>query len=126
MPLEYITGLFLTDKVTPPSALGWNDGGNNGSFISGQSAMVVNTGSIVKALQKDNPDVLKQTGVVVLPAGPAGRFTAGISNNLAIFENAPNPELARELMMYLMDPAWYSGWISVSAPLGTSCLQISR
>ncbi len=79
--------------------------------------MVVNTGSIVKALQNNNPDVLKQTGVVVLPAGPAGRFTAGISNNLAIFENAPNPELARELMTYLMDPDWYSDWIAVSAPL---------
>jgi len=115
--IAYIVGLFKDAKVTPPTALGWNDGGNNSSYISGQSAMVVNTGSIIKALQNNSPDLLKQTGVVALPAGPAGRFTAGISNNLAIFKNAPNPEIARELMKYLMDPDWYSQWISVSAPL---------
>ena len=117
MAVEFIAGLFLRDKVTPPSAMGWNDAGNNTAYISGQAAMVVNTGSIIKALEKNNPDLLKQTGVVVLPKGPAGRFTAGISNNLAIFKDSKQKEVAQELLTFLMEPAWYKEWIAVSAPL---------
>lgn len=115
--VEFITRLFVEDQVTPPGAIGWNDGGNNTSYISGQSAMVVNTGSIIAALRKNNPDLLEKTGVVVLPQGPAGRFTAGISNNLGIFKGAPHPELAEELLLFLMEPEWYKKWIAASAPL---------
>lgn len=115
--IQFITRLFTEDEVTPPGAVGWDDGGNNTSYISGQSAMVVNTGSIIAALRRDYPDLLERTGVVVLPQGPAGRFTAGISNNLGIFKDAPNAELAEELLVFLMDPEWYQEWISVSAPL---------
>ncbi len=115
--VQFITRLFMEDKITPPGAVGWDDGGNNTSYISGQSAMVANTGSIIAALRKDHPDLLERTGVVVLPQGQVGRFTAGISNNLGIFENAPNPELAEDLLIFLMDPEWYRQWINVSAPL---------
>ncbi|NLJ49332.1 MAG: sugar ABC transporter substrate-binding protein [Candidatus Atribacteria bacterium] len=115
--VDFITRLFTEDKVTPPGAVGWNDGGNNTSYISGQSAMVVNTGSIIAAMRKNNPEMLDKTGVIVLPQGVAGRFTAGISNNLGIFKNAPNPELAEELLIFLMDPNWYKEWIVASAPL---------
>ena len=79
--------------------------------------MVVNTGSIIAAMRKNNPEMLDKTGVIVLPQGVAGRFTAGISNNLGIFKNAPNPELAEELLIFLMDPNWYKEWIVASAPL---------
>jgi multiple sugar transport system substrate-binding protein len=115
--VNFITRLFVEDQVTPPGAIGWNDGGNNTSYISGQSAMVVNTGSIIAALRKNNPELLEKTGVVVLPQGPAGRFTAGISNNLGIFKGAPNAELAEELLLFLMEPEWYRKWIAASAPL---------
>jgi len=115
--INFITRLFTEDKVTPPGAVGWDDGGNNTSYISGQSAMVVNTGSVIAALKKNIPEMLDKTGVIVLPQGVAGRFTAGISNNLGIFKNAPNPELAEELLIFLMDPDWYKEWIVASAPL---------
>ena len=115
--VNFIVRLFKQDKVTPPGAMGWDDGGNNTAYISGQAAMVINTGSIVKALREKFPDLLNKTGVVVLPEGPAGRFTAGISNNLGIFKDASNPQLARELIVFLLDPEWYSNWIAMSAPL---------
>jgi multiple sugar transport system substrate-binding protein len=115
--IKFITDIFVSDKSTPPSAIGWNDAGNNTAYLSGQAAMVVNTGSIINALKNNNPDLLAKTGVVVLPKGKAGRFTAGISNNLAIFKDAQNKEVAKELLRYLMEPAWYQKWIDVSAPL---------
>lgn len=115
--IRFITDIFVTDKSTPPSAIGWNDAGNNTAYLSGQAAMIVNTGSVINALKNNNPELLGKTGVVVLPKGKAGRFTAGISNNLAIFKDAPNKELAKELLRYLMESSWYQKWIDVSAPL---------
>jgi len=121
--VKFISGLFTVDQVTPPTAMGWNDGGNNTAYISGQAAMVVNTGSIIKAMRTDYPDLLENTGVVVLPSAQGGRFTAGISNNLGIFKDAKNKELAKELIAFLLDPAWYEEWISVSAPLALPVLE---
>jgi len=121
--IDYITGLFTREKVTPPTALGWNDSGNNTSYLSGQSAMVFNTGSIVNAMKKSAPDLLAVTGYAPLPAGPAGRFTAGISNNLGVFKGAKNKALASELLIYLLDPTWYKEWIDVSAPLALPVYQ---
>jgi multiple sugar transport system substrate-binding protein len=115
--IEYITGLFQKDKVTPPGALGWDDGGNNTAYLSGQAAMVVNVGSIIPALAKNKPDMLANTKVAPLPAGPAGQFTAGISNNLGIFKDAKNQKLAREFIAYMLEPSWYQTWIDASAPL---------
>ncbi len=121
--IDWIVGLFQKDKVTPPGALGWNDGGNNTAYISGQAAMVVNTGSIIAALKKNNPELLAKTGVVLLPAGPAGQFTAGISNNLGIFKDAKNPKAARDFLSYVLESAWYQKWIDVSAPLALPVYQ---
>jgi multiple sugar transport system substrate-binding protein len=121
--ITWISNLFLKDKVTPPTAMGWNDAGNNTAYLSGQAAMVVNTGSIVMAMKKDNPALLEKTVVTPLPRGKAGRFTAGISNNLAIFEKAKNKALANEIMLYLFDKEWYRSWINQSAPLALPVYQ---
>jgi len=115
--VQFIVDWFLKDKITPPTAMGWNDSGNNTAYLSGQAVMIVNTGSVVKALEKNDPEMLKVTGTTALPAGPMGRFTAGISNNLAIFEKSKNKALAEEFLTYMMDPQWYKTWIEVSAPL---------
>jgi multiple sugar transport system substrate-binding protein len=85
--------------------------------------MVVNTGSIIAALKKNNPELLAKTGVVLLPAGPAGQFTAGISNNLGIFKDAKNPKAARDFLSYVLESAWYQKWIDVSAPLALPVYQ---
>ena len=34
-----------------------------------------------------------------------------------------NKELAKELITFLLEPEWYEGWISVSAPLALPVLQ---
>lgn len=113
---NYIISLFR-EGLTPPTAIGWNDGGNNSAYISGQVAMTFNTGSIVNALGS-NPDLKAKTGVALLPGGPAGQYTVGIANNMGIFKNATNKDLAIALMEYLYEPTWYAKWIEAGAPLG--------
>jgi ABC-type glycerol-3-phosphate transport system substrate-binding protein len=60
---------------------------------------------------------------VALPKGKAGRFTAGISNNLAIFKDAKNMELAKELLKFLLEIDWYEAWINAGAPLALPVYQ---
>ncbi|RCX08666.1 carbohydrate ABC transporter substrate-binding protein (CUT1 family) [Anaerobacterium chartisolvens] len=115
--VRLISNMFLVDKSTPPSSIGWDDSGNNKAYLSGEAVTVFNSGSIANKAKTDNPDLYKNTGIAPLPRGPEGRFVPGIENTLGIFENSKNPELAQMLVEYLMDKAWYSSWIDNSAPL---------
>lgn len=114
---SYIRDLFLTDKSTPPSAIGWDDSGNNKAYLSGQAAMIFNTGSVLATIKKDNPDLFEKTGIAPYPAGPKGTFIPGISNNLGIFKDSKNKDLAKKFIEYILAPDWYKTWIEKGAPL---------
>ncbi|TBL76515.1 ABC transporter substrate-binding protein [Paenibacillus thalictri] len=114
---KFIRDIFLTDKSTPPSAVGWDDSGNNKAYLSGQAAMILNVGSIIATLKKDNPDLYANTGLAPYPVGPKGSFIPGISNNLGIFKNSKNKDLAKKLVEYILTPDWYKTWIEKGAPL---------
>ena len=114
---KLIADIFLVDKSTPPSALGWDDSGNNKAYLSGQAVIVFNTGSIVAAAKSDNPELYAKTGLAPWPAGPKGRFLPGIVNNLGIFKKARNPKLAQQFIEYALEKQWYGTWIEKGAPL---------
>lgn len=121
--VEYVKNIFNEDKSTPPTAMGWDDGGNNTTYLSGQSAIIFNVGSVLKAVRAEYPELLKVTGLAPIPGGPDGSFTMGIINTLAIFNDSKNKELAKELLVYLLDPEWYAEWIEASAPLAVPVLK---
>ncbi|WP_341279475.1 sugar ABC transporter substrate-binding protein [Paenibacillus sp. FSL H8-0537] len=114
---SFIRDIFLTDKSTPPSAIGWDDAGNNKAYLSGQAAMIFNTGSVLATIKKDNPDLYEKTGIAPYPAGPKGTFIPGISNNLGIFKDSKNKDLAKKFISYMLDKDWYKSWIEKGAPL---------
>ncbi|WP_240420401.1 ABC transporter substrate-binding protein [Paenibacillus periandrae] len=114
---KYIRDIFLTDKSTPPSAIGWDDSGNNKAYLSGQAAMIFNTGSVLSTLKKDNPEMYENTGIAPYPAGPKGVFIPGISNNLGIFKDSKNKDLAKKFVEYMLANEWYKTWVEKGAPL---------
>ncbi|MCS7460868.1 sugar ABC transporter substrate-binding protein [Paenibacillus doosanensis] len=114
---KFIRDLFLTDKSTPPSSVGWDDSGNNKSYLSGQSAMIFNVGSLLGTIKNDNPELYANTGIAPYPAGPKGTFIPGISNNLGIFKDSKNKELAKKFVAYMLATDWYKTWIEKGAPL---------
>ncbi|WP_284645486.1 ABC transporter substrate-binding protein [Paenibacillus silviterrae] len=114
---KFIRDIFLTDKSTPPSSVGWDDAGNNKSYLSGQSAMIFNVGSLLGTIKKDNPELYENTGIAPYPAGPKGTFIPGISNNLGIFKDSKNKELAKKFVSYMVAADWYKTWIEKGAPL---------
>jgi multiple sugar transport system substrate-binding protein len=115
--VQFVKDVMATDRSAPPDAVGWDDSGNNRSYLGSQSAMVFNTGSLLNTLKSESPDIYAATGVAPYPAGPAGAVSPGIENNLGIFADADNKDGARKLISYLLDKKWYQSWTDAGAPL---------
>ncbi|MFI7129410.1 ABC transporter substrate-binding protein [Nonomuraea sp. NPDC050153] len=113
---NFIKGVF-DDRSAPPDALNWDDAGNNRSYLSGQSAMVFNAGSLLATLSKEAPEIYAKTGVAPFPAGPKGVVAPGIMNTFGIFSAAKNPQGAEDLISFLMQKDWYGKWTDLGAPL---------
>jgi len=118
---QMIYEMYTVDKSIPPSASNWDDSGNNQAYISGQVAMIFNTGSVINVLKNEHPDLYEKTALASFPAGPNGQFVPGIDDGLVIFKNAQNPEGAKLVVKELMEIEWYSKWLEEGAPL---CLPI--
>ncbi len=118
---QMIYDMYAVDKSIPPSANNWDDAGNNKAYISGQAAMIFNTGSVIRVLKSDNPDLFAKTALAPFPSGKKGQFVPGIDDGLVIFTAAKNPDGAKELAKLLMEKNWYSEWLIDGAPL---CLPI--
>jgi len=114
--LDFISSIFLKDKSTPPAAVNWDDAGNNKAYLSGQAAMVINAGTLLAAIKKDNPDLYAKTGTAMIPRGPAGFFSPSAGSYLGIFNTTKNPDLAKSLIEYLYDYGWYKNWMDVEMP----------
>lgn len=120
---QYIQDLFLEDKVTPPTAVNWDDSGNNKAYLSGQCAMIFNVGSLLNTIKTDDPDLYENTGIAMIPAGSEGAKVPGILDGWGIFKNAKNKEGAKELVKYLLDKEWYTEWVDETAPFKIPVLQ---
>ncbi|TAH65067.1 MAG: sugar ABC transporter substrate-binding protein [Anaerolineaceae bacterium] len=114
--LDYMSQIYLEDGSTPPSAVNWDDAANNTAFLTGQSAMVGNAGTLLAAIRADDPELYDVTGIAQIPAGPAGFFAPSAGGYLGIFNQSKNQELAKELLAYLFDYDWYKSWIDVEVP----------
>lgn len=114
--LEYIASIYMDDKSTPPSAVNWDDAANNKAYLSGQAAMVVNAGTLLASVKKDNPDLYSKTGVTEIPSGPAGFFMPSAGSYLGIFKSTKNVEEAKKLIEYTYDPEWYDSWMAGDMP----------
>jgi multiple sugar transport system substrate-binding protein len=118
---------MLADGSMPPSVVNWDDGGNNKAYLSGQVAMVVNSGSIMNALYKpENKELLDLTGVYYIPEGPAGRIIKGTGNFMSIFNESNEPEIGKEIIKYVMNYDWYRDWMVRIAPVSQPVYQKAR
>lgn len=113
---QFIQDMFIEEGLTPPTAVNWDDSGNNTAYLSGQCAMIFNVGSLLSTIQSDDPELYENTGVAPMPAGSAGSLVPGILDGYGIFKDADNKELAKELIKYLSDLDWYTEWVNETAP----------
>lgn len=83
----------------PQDAVTWDDSGNNKAYLTGAAAMIYNTGSVLNAMRKDNPDLLSKTQIVPIPAGPEGQKLLGYTYGFVISKETKHLDLAKDLLM---------------------------
>jgi multiple sugar transport system substrate-binding protein len=88
----------------PPDAPTWDDSGNNTAYLTGIVGMVFNTGSILRAMQNDDPDLLAKSAFIPIPKGPAGRFCSGYFYREGVYSNSEFQDEALALLEHLWEP----------------------
>ncbi|MCB2053862.1 MAG: extracellular solute-binding protein [Geminicoccaceae bacterium] len=109
---KVIDAMYNEHKIIPKGVVGNADTAwNNKAYQSGQVAFINNPTSVYAYLLDKDPEMAANTGLFSVPAGPAGSINQIDTWSTGIFKQAPEPELARGWVAYLMKPDNYSRMI---------------
>lgn len=108
--LKFMASIYQ-EKLAPPSAITWDDMGNNTAYLAASVGVIMNSGSVFSAMKKDNPDLLQKSVILPFPAGPKGRFTPGGGNVFAIFKNGGNTPAAKKFVTEFFQKGFYDSLI---------------
>jgi len=107
--VEWLAETYTSDKykkMLPPGVESWTDTGNNEAYLAGTIALTNNQFSIYAKAKADGNPVFKNTAVLHGPKTLDGKLLeAGSSGWLTIFKGAKNIDVARELIVALLDPS---------------------
>ncbi len=116
--IEIVKEMF-DKKVVPPGATTWDSSGNNKAYQSGQAVFSHNPNSIYAYLESEAAkpgasqqmkDLLTNTAMMPLPAGPKGTFDLIDVRGFAAFtaaSGAKNPDAAKAALKNFIQPAKY-------------------
>lgn len=98
---------FYLQGDTPKDAVDWNNAANNDQLLNKEILLTTNaTLSIPAAIRQDTEAYRHKLGIVELPNKPNGQPINHLFfvEQAVIFDNAKNPELAKEFLSYLIQP----------------------
>ena len=102
--------------MLPPGVESWTDTGNNEAYLAGTVALTLNQPSIYAKARADGNPVYDTTAVLHGPKTLDGRrLEAGGSTWMTIFKGAKNADLAKELIVSLLDPVSFTPLAQQSA-----------
>ncbi len=104
--LDWYTQYYL-QGYTPKDAVDWNNAANNSKLLNREILLTTNaTLSIPAALRNDPNAYRNQLGIVELPNKPNGEPMSHIFlvEQAVIFDDAANPELAKDFLAYITQP----------------------
>jgi multiple sugar transport system substrate-binding protein len=102
--VQLIADMYLKHKIIPKGAISWDNTGNNKAYQSRQVIFVLNPTSIYAHLAESDKELYNTTGLLPVPAGPAGAIAAVGTSTFALFKHNPYPEIAKGLAEYWMAP----------------------
>lgn len=116
--VNYIVGLYEKGYI-PKSTIEWDSSGNNKSFLSGESAMAMNPGTLYnEIINGDMKDTLgKTTAIAPLPLGEYEAWKEPGRNMLSVFKGARDVELSKDLIRYVFEPEWYDEYMEMNYPV---------
>jgi multiple sugar transport system substrate-binding protein len=105
--VQMLADMYGKHKIIPKGAISWDNTGNNKAYQSRQVIFVLNPTSIYAHLAESDKELYEMTGLLPVPAGPAGAFEELSTGDWLLFNKNPNPELAKGLVEYYMAPEQY-------------------
>jgi len=102
--VQLIADMYRKHKIIPKGSISWDNTGNNKAYQSRQVIFVQNATSIYAYLAESDKDLYNATGLLPMPAGPAGAFATLGTVYWVLFKHNPYPEVARGLAEYWMAP----------------------
>src|SRR5262247_843414 len=102
--VQLIADMFNKHKIIPKGAIGWDNTGNNKAYQSRQVLFVLNPTSIYAYLAESDKELYNTTGLLPIPAGPAGSIAEVGTAEWVLFKHNPYPEVAKGLADYWMAP----------------------
>src|SRR5215510_7114120 len=102
--VQLIADMYLKHKIIPKGAIAWDNTGNNKAYQSRQVIFVLNPTSIYAHLAESDKELYNVTGLLPLPAGPAGAIEELTTAEWLLFNKNPYPEVAKGLAEYWMAP----------------------
>ena len=109
---EFINKMYNEDKIIPKGVVGNADTAwNNKAYQSGQVAFVNNPTSVYAYLADKDPELKANTGLFSVPAGPAGSVNQIDTWSTGLFRHAPEPQLVKDYVAYVMRPENYERMI---------------
>jgi len=102
--VQLLADMYNKHKIIPKGATAWDNTGNNKAYQSRQVVFVMNPTSIYAHLADSDKDLYNNTGLMPIPAGPAGAIEELSTAEWVLFQKSPYPELAKGLAEYWMAP----------------------
>jgi multiple sugar transport system substrate-binding protein len=102
--VQLIADMYHKHRIIPKGAISWDNTGNNKAYQSRQVIFVLNPTSIYAHLAESDKELYAVTGLMPIPAGPAGAIEELTTAELLVFRHTPYPELAKGLVQYYMEP----------------------
>ncbi|MBI9094028.1 MAG: extracellular solute-binding protein [Sphaerochaeta sp.] len=103
----------------PPASVAWNPGGNNASYLMGESAMVMNAPTLYNAMKNDSgyADLLANTLIMPPPVGKVDHTVLGLVYGWAVMNKSKNADVAKDYIKYSLETEWYNEYIALVAPV---------
>ncbi len=102
--VQLIADMFSKHKIIPKGTIAWDNTGNNKAYQSRQVMFVLNPTSIYAYLAESDKELYNVTGLLPIPAGPAGAIAELSTTEWLLFKHNPYPEVAKGLAEYWMAP----------------------
>jgi multiple sugar transport system substrate-binding protein len=106
--VHWLAETYTSDKykpMLPPGVESWTDTSNNEAYLAGTIALTLNQPSVYAKAKADGNPVFENTAVLHTPLALDGRLLeAGNIFWFTIFKGAKNVDLAKELILNMIDP----------------------
>jgi multiple sugar transport system substrate-binding protein len=102
--LQYMTDFATKYKAIPPGAASYNTDEAETIFIQGKAAFAMGTGQIVTKLMTQNPDLMKNVGVLETLQGPKAKQTVAFYAPISIWKYTKYPEASKTFLKWLVQP----------------------